>query len=122
MKLEDVEILSEDIPGWSVASDNGLTVALDITITDDLKKEGIARELVNRVQNMRKDMGFEVQDKIVIKTGSGDDFVQMALKEYQAYICRETQANALDIVDQLNEGQEIELNDFKVSVSIKKQI
>lgn len=64
--LEDVDISSEDIPGWSVASENGVTVALDITITEELKKEGIARDVVNRVQNMRKDMGLEVQDKIKI--------------------------------------------------------
>jgi len=119
--LEDVEIFSEDIPGWSVASDNGLTVALDITITDDLKKEGIARELVNRIQNMRKDMGFEVQDKIIIKTAAGDNFVQMALQEYQDYICRETQATELKVLGQLKEGQVVELNDYSVTVAVKKE-
>ncbi|MDA0193918.1 MAG: isoleucine--tRNA ligase [Bacteroidetes bacterium] len=118
--LEDVEIFSEDIPGWSVASDNGLTVALDITLTDDLKKEGIARELVNRIQNIRKDLGLDVQDKIVIKTAADDNFVQMALQEYETYICRETQATELKILEKLDEGQEVELNDYRVKVLVKK--
>jgi isoleucyl-tRNA synthetase len=65
--LEDVLISSEDIPGWSVASENGLTVALDITLTEELKREGIARDFVNRVQNLRKDMGLEVLDKIPLR-------------------------------------------------------
>ena len=70
---------------------------------------------------MRKDMGFEVQDKIIIKTAAGDNFVQMALQEYQNYICRETQATELKVLGQLEEGQVVELNDYSVTVSVKKE-
>ncbi|MEQ9422780.1 MAG: isoleucine--tRNA ligase [Cyclobacteriaceae bacterium] len=120
LTLDDVEIMTEDIPGWSVASFNGLTVALDIDLTDDLKKEGLARELVNRVQNIRKDMGLEVQDKIKIDVASTDETIQGAIAGYTDYICRETQATELAIVDALSDGQDVELNDFKVKVFVRK--
>jgi len=84
--LEDVLISSEDIPGWAVASENGLTVALDITLTDELKREGIARDFVNRIQNLRKDTGLEVLDKIVIEVEGNGELTTSALSAYKEYI------------------------------------
>lgn len=120
LTLEDVEILSEDIPGWLVATDYGLTVALDITITDELKKEGIARDLVNRIQNMRKDMGLEVQDKIKVKIERKDELINAALENNREYICTEVQALSLDLEDKLNNAQEIDMDDFMLNMQIEK--
>jgi isoleucyl-tRNA synthetase len=117
--LEDVEISSEDIPGWSVASEAGLTVAIDNTITDELKKEGIARDIVNRVQNMRKDMGLEVQDKIRIKIQKKDELIDGALMANKEYICSETQALSLELIEKLLDGREIEMDEHKLIMKIE---
>src|SRR5690606_6454362 len=85
LSLEDVLITSQDIPGWSVASDRGVTVALDVTLTTELKQEGIARDFVNRIQNLRKDMGLEVQDKINIEVKSFTEEVNVALANFSPY-------------------------------------
>ncbi len=119
LTLEDVEILSEDIPGWSVASEGNLTVALDITITEALKQEGIARDLVNRVQNMRKDMGLEVQDKIKINVEKSNDLINGALEVNKKYICQETQALSLTITDELSGGKLLEMDEHKLVVKIE---
>lgn len=119
LTLEDVEINYQDIPGWSVASEGRLTVALDITISDDLRKEGIARDLVNRVQNLRKDMGLEVQDKIKINIEKNTDLVNSALEANREYICNETQALSLDILDNLSDGNELEMDEHKLRVKIE---
>ncbi len=116
--LEDVEIISEDIPGWLVANEGSLTVALDINITDELKKEGIARDLVNRVQNIRKDMGLEVQDKIMISVAKNESLINDALIVNKEYICRETQALSLDIKDSVTDGNLVEMDDLKLLVKI----
>jgi isoleucyl-tRNA synthetase len=120
--LEDVLISSEDIPGWSVASEGGLTVALDITITDALRKEGIARDFVNRVQNLRKDMGLEVLDKIGIEVERDGEVVTAALTEHRDYISTETQALTLDLKETVSEATEVDMDDFflKVKISLKK--
>jgi isoleucyl-tRNA synthetase len=122
LELEDVLISSEDIPGWSVASDSSLTVALDITITEALRKEGIARDFVNRVQNLRKDMGLEVLDKIGIEVERDGEVVTAALTEHKDYISMETQALSLDLRDYLGEATEVDMDDFmlKVKISLKK--
>ncbi len=115
--LEDVLISSEDIPGWSVASENGLTVALDITLTDELKREGIARDFVNRVQNLRKDMGLEVLDKISIeveKSGEGSS----ALLEHKDYIRTETQALSLELKESVPGFTEVDMDEFVLKVKI----
>lgn len=117
---DDVEITSEDIPGWLVARDYGLTVALDITITEDLRKEGIAREIVNRVQNLRKDMGLEVQDKIAISVQKGDALANAAFDTHKDYICVETQALQLDLVDTLDNATQIDLEDVKIGLKVEK--
>jgi len=117
--LEDVEISSEDIPGWLVASENGVTVALDVTVTDELKKEGIARDIVNRVQNLRKDMGLEVQDKIKITVQKKDELIDGALIANKEYICNETQALSLDLKDKVNDGKVIEMDDQELILKIE---
>ncbi len=110
IEKEDVEIVSEDIPGWSVASDGKYTVALDITLTDSLINEGVARELVNRIQNLRKDKGFEVTDKIQV-TLTQNQFWDQAIQQYRDYIQQETLTKKLDLAEKLTDGDEIEIND-----------
>ena len=118
MLLSDVEIITEDIPGWVVANQGTLTVALDITITEQLWQEGIARELVNRIQNIRKDRGFEVTDKITILLQK-NDLIETAIINYNNYICSETLADSLKVLDNLSPDSELlELTD-EISVSIK---
>ena len=118
LSAEDVEIVSEDIPGWSVASDGTLTVALDITITDELKQEGIARDVVNRVQNLRKEMGLEVQDKINIVIERNNNLVNKALEANQQYICQETQAMSLEILEEVADGKLLEMDEIKLKLKI----
>jgi len=120
--LEDVLISSEDIPGWSVASDGAITVALDITVTDELRQEGIARDFVNRVQNMRKDLGLEVLDKIRIELESKDAEQQavLAIRSFTSYITRETQALSLDIREKVAGTAEVDMDDFVLQVRVAK--
>jgi isoleucyl-tRNA synthetase len=103
LTISDVEILTEDIPGWLVASEGGLTVALDVTVTDALRREGIARDLVNRIQNARKDLDFAVTDKISITltpapTGEATELLTEAIDMHRHYICDEVQAVSLDVI------------------------
>jgi isoleucyl-tRNA synthetase len=119
LTLEDVEITSEDIPGWLVASEDGLTVALDVTLTDDLKKEGLSRDLVNRIQNLRKDDGLEVQDKINVKVSATEAIVSEAIADYKSYIQKETQAVALEYVKELNDGTELDIDGLIVKLSVE---
>ncbi len=125
---QDVEISSQDIPGWLVANSNGITVALDITISVALKQEGIARELVNRIQNIRKDSGFEVIDKIKVQiqrcVDSSDSEqakqLEQAIRNNEAYIKDETLTEELDFVDKLENGIEIEFDEIKTRILISK--
>lgn len=119
LTLEDVEILSQDIPGWLVASDRGITVALDITITENLKNEGIARELVNRIQNLRKDSGFEVTDKIKV-TLKKHDLLEKAILENESYVKNETLTDVLVFEDKINNGVTIEFDTIKTEIIISK--
>ncbi|MFP4291645.1 MAG: isoleucine--tRNA ligase, partial [Cyclobacteriaceae bacterium] len=120
LTMEDVEITSEDIPGWSVAREGNITVALDITVTDELKKEGLARDLVNRIQNLRKDMGLEVQDKIHIKVEKDGSLMNEAIQKHKDYICTETQALSLDVVEKLAEDASLlDLDDQQVRIKIE---
>jgi len=121
LSLEDVMIISEDIPGWSVASHEGITVALDITVTNALKQEGIARDVVNKIQNMRKAMGLEVQDKIQLDIASQETFVKEAVTEHQAYICQETQALQFKVVDSLNQGEQVEIENYMLCIKVTLQ-
>ena len=117
---EDVEITSQDIEGWLVASSGSLTVALDVTLTDELKNEGIARELVNRIQNLRKDSGFEVTDKIEVQL-QRDGKVEQAVNDNLEYIKRETLTAKLDVAEQVTNGIAIAFDDVETKLAIKKQ-
>jgi isoleucyl-tRNA synthetase len=119
LSLEDVEITSQDIEGWLVANSNGITVALDITITEELKNEGIARELVNRIQNIRKDSGFEVTDKIKVQI-KRSGLLEEAILKNEDYIKSETLTDSLVFVDALENGTEIEFDDIKTTIIISK--
>lgn len=120
--LEDVLISSEDIPGWAVATEGGITVALDISVTDALKREGIARDFVNRIQNMRKEMGLEVLDKIGIEVEKDGEPATSALHEFGDYIRTETQAQSLELKEKVAEGTEVDMDEFvlKVKITLKK--
>ncbi|RKD18272.1 isoleucine--tRNA ligase [Pelobium manganitolerans] len=116
---EDVEIIAEDVPGWQVTNLGKLTVALDVNISTELKEEGIARELINRIQNLRKELGFEVTDKIKVSL-QGNDLITNAVENNLSYICAEILATSLEVLPQLNEGQAIEIEDTKILTLIKK--
>jgi isoleucyl-tRNA synthetase len=120
LALEEVEIAAEDIPGWSVASKNGLTVALDITLTDELKEEGDARELVNRIQNIRKDNAFEVTDRIDVQW-TGPENLKISVDNFKTYICAEILADSLNWVPTLDTGIEIEVNEANLKVHVSKK-
>ena len=119
----DVEVISEDIPGWLVANEGNLTVALDITVTDELHREGIARELVNRIQNIRKTSGFDITDKIDVAIASNAETDQ-AVKEYRDYMSRQVLANTFEIVDNLSgeSVSELDFDTFKVNIRIVKSV
>ncbi len=119
LDINDVEISSKDIEGWLVANANGLTVALDVTISDELRKEGVARELVNRIQNLRKDSGLEVTDKIKLTILNFEN-LQNSVEENKEYIMSETLTSELAFVDSLNEGAEIEFDNIKSKILINK--
>ncbi len=123
LQLSDVEIVSEDIPGWTVASKNNLTVALDVTITPELVAEGNARELVNRIQKIRKEAGYELTDKIEVIISSNNE-LQNSFIQFKDYICAEILATKLDFDDSAfdeGEGTEIDINDFLIKVKVTKK-
>jgi isoleucyl-tRNA synthetase len=117
---EEVEISSQDIPGWLVANANGITVALDITLSEELKQEGIARELVNRIQNIRKDSGFEVTDKIKVQLLQGNPKLEQAIENNAAYIKSETLTETLLFVETIENGIEIAFDEIKTTILISK--
>jgi len=119
LERSDVEISSQDIEGWLVATSGNLTVALDVTLTEDLKKEGIARELVNRIQNLRKDSGFEVTDRIDVKLQK-DEHIINAINKNLTYIKTETLADKLEIVELVNNGIDIAFDDVNTKLFIQK--
>jgi len=120
--IEDVEILSEDIPGWLVASDGPITVALDINVTDDLRHEGIAREFVNRIQNIRKESDFDVTDKIKVQILKNDLFNE-ALIKHSEYISNQTLASSFILVDSIDssKSKQVDIDEVITSVLIEKQ-
>lgn len=118
--LAEVEIAAEDIPGWSVASKGSLTVALDITLTEELKQEGDAREFVNRIQNIRKESGFELTDRIFV-TVLETDGLKPSIVKYNDYICREILADVIQWVPEITDGTEIEVNDNLLKVVVNKK-
>jgi len=119
VETTDVEILSEDIPGWLVANDGRLTVALDITLTEELKQEGLARELVNRIQNLRKSNGFEITDKISIQLTENED-VKSILNDWKTYIMTQTLAGKFELSATVKDGTALDLEEMDLFINIQK--
>ncbi len=119
VELADVEIISEDIPGWLVANEGNLTVALDITTTDDLRREGFARELVNRVQNLRKSNGYEITDKIKLQIAKHEQ-INDAVEAFKDYIAGQVLAISVELIDKVNNPVELDFDDFVVNVLVEK--
>ncbi|TDG37802.1 isoleucine--tRNA ligase [Pedobacter changchengzhani] len=118
--LADVEIFAEDIPGWQVTNLGNLTVALDITISEDLKQEGLSRELVNRVQNLRKELNFEVTDRISVRLQK-HNIIQHAVAKNKAYICAEILADDVELVEMVSNPNKITIDDVELDISITKK-
>jgi isoleucyl-tRNA synthetase len=119
---EDVEIVSEDIPGWLVANEGRITVALDITISDELREEGIARELVNRIQNLRKDSGLDVTDKIKLSIQK-HDAINLAVEKHRGYIGAQTLATEINLVEKCNDSASVTVeleSDIETAIFIEK--
>jgi isoleucyl-tRNA synthetase len=119
VQLLDVEIIAEDIPGWQVTNLGSLTVALDVTISEELKQEGISRELVNRIQNLRKELNFEVTDRIKVAL-QNDNLVTAAVAKNKAYICAEILADELELTDEAFSSNKITIDDVELSISVTK--
>ena len=119
IEISDVEIATEDMPGWLVANEGTLTIALDVTVTEHLRREGVARELINRIQNIRKDNGYEITDKIVVKIEALDQ-INDAVKEFSQYIAQQTLATEISVVDKLDNPIELDFDDYKVNIFVSK--
>ena len=117
---EEADIQSEDLPGWMVASKNNLTVALDVTISEALEQEGNARELINRIQRIRKDSGYELTDRVLV-TLTNHEKLAKSIRQYNDYICAEILADGLELVPEITGGTEIEVNDIPLKVIIQKK-
>jgi isoleucyl-tRNA synthetase len=117
INLNEVEVISEDIPGWLVANQDNLTVALDITVTDHLQQEGNARELVNRIQKLRKDTNLKVTDRIDVSIEK-QEVINLSVVNFKDYICAEILADKLELVDSLKDGVFIDVNDLPVKIII----
>jgi isoleucyl-tRNA synthetase len=120
VQLDEVEISSEDIPGWTVANKGILTVALDVTLTPELEAEGNAREFINRIQKIRKDSGFELTDRVEVKVSAANG-LKDSLTKFKAYICAEILADKLEILSELQEGIDIDVNDIPLKVIVLKK-
>jgi isoleucyl-tRNA synthetase len=119
VSTEDVSIFSEDIPGWSVANDGNITIALDITLTDALISEGIARELVNRVQNIRKSSGLEITDRINVWVSAPEN-ISAAIEQHKAYIASQVLAANISLENQLSNATEVDFDGTTLYVQVEK--
>ncbi len=117
--VDDIEISTEDIPGWLVVTENGVTVALDVTLSEELRYEGIARELINRIQNLRKDTGLEVTDRIALKVQRAEG-VEEAVNRNMKYISDETLAEKLELTDTLADGLDVDFDELKTKIYLEK--
>ena len=113
----DVDIISEDIPGWLVANEGALTVALEVELTEELKNEGMARELINRVQNIRKESGFEITDRINVVVSPQED-IEKAIASFGDYVKTQVLADSITVAS--NDGQEVEFDEFNLNITITK--
>ena len=118
VEAADVEIISEDIPGWLVANEGNLTVALEIELTDELRREGMSREIINRVQNLRKDNGFEITDRVRVFLGGANDFVRQSVEAYGKDIATSVLADQIIFED--NDGPSIDFDDFEMNIKVEK--
>ena len=119
IELADVEIFSEDVPGWTVANEGALTVALDVEVTDDLRREGVAREIVKKIQAMRKDSGFDIVDRIAVEIASSEA-TNAAVEQFNGYICNQVLADELKISDSVDGDNVVELDNVAVKLSVRK--
>ena len=119
IELADVEIFSEDVPGWTVANEGALTVALDVEVTDDLRREGIAREVVKKIQAIRKESGFDITDRIAVSL-SRNTLSDAAVEQFREYICNQVLADSLVVCDNVEGEDFIELDGANVGVAVKK--
>lgn len=119
LSLVDIEVFYEDIEGWQVGSENGYTIALDVNINDKLKNEGISREIVNKIQNLRKDSNFNVSDKIIINIVN-NNLIDKALEDNLDYVKNETLAVEVNFVNKLDLPKEFEFDNIKLELEIKK--
>ena len=119
IQVADVEIIAEDVPGWQVANLGKLTVALDVTISNELKQEGISRELINRIQNLRKAKEFEVTDRINVSI-SNATFLGEAVKNNLSYICAEILADNIQLNNELTEGEPVTIDEQEILIAISK--
>jgi isoleucyl-tRNA synthetase len=119
ISLAEVEVLHEDLPGWMVASRGPLTVALDVTVTEELEHEGHARELVNRIQRIRKESGFALTDRIRVRL-SGSERILRSIPEYMNYICAEILADGMEIVPELGTGVDVEVDEEPMRIQVSK--
>ena len=120
VELSDVEIATEDMPGWLVANEGTLTIALDVTVTEELRQEGVARELVNRIQNIRKSNGYEITDKIVVRMERRDEIAD-AVRNFKQYIASQTLAEDILLKEQVADAQELDFDDYTVRMSVEKR-
>jgi isoleucyl-tRNA synthetase len=120
LQLAETEISSEDIPGWTVAGKGKLTVALDITVTPELEAEGYAREFVNRIQKIRKDAGFELTDRVLVKVQAPAGLTN-SLASFKTYICDEILADSLEFSNEMVEATTIEINEETIQVQVTKK-
>ena len=117
--LEDIEIKTTDIPGWQIISDNNYTVALDLELTPELKNEGIAREFVNKVQNLRKEKDFQVTDKIIV-TIDNHPYIKDAIESHNEYICGEILAEAIITKDDMDTSDEVDVDSHLIQIKLTK--
>jgi len=120
LSIQEVDITSEDIPGWVVANKSALTVALDVTVTPTLAQEGNAREFVNRIQKIRKDNGYDLTDRILVKVADVPPLTE-SLTQFNDYICAEILADSIELVQEPANGTEIEVNDILLKVFVTKK-
>jgi len=120
LESDDYEIITEDMPGWLVANENNLTVALDVEVTPELEREGIARELINRIQNIRKSSGYQITDRITVEIEKNKE-INAAVEEFSTYISNQVLANSLTLVETLgSDAEELDFEDYIVKIKIKK--
>jgi isoleucyl-tRNA synthetase len=120
IELADVEIFSEDVPGWTVANEGALTVALDVEVTEELRREGISREIIKRIQAMRKDNGLEITDRIAVAISKNSE-TDEAVRLFSEHIANQVLADSIEVVDNVEGGEEVDLDGIVLTIAITKK-